>query len=109
MKYRLFEPEEFDDLYAIEELCFQPPHRFARSYMRQLVGGPDTATWVAEEDGQLAGFAIVEWSQQVVGIGAYIQTIEVLPLQRGRGTGGELMRRLEGSAFAEGAVEIWLH
>lgn len=109
MKYRLFESEDFDDLFAIEEVCFQPPHRFARSYMRQLVEWPDTATWVAEEDGQLAGFAIVEWSQQVGGLAAYIQTIEVLPQQRGRGAGAELMRRLEGSANAEGAAEIWLH
>jgi ribosomal-protein-alanine N-acetyltransferase len=109
MRYRLFEPEDFDDLYAIEEVCFRPPHRFARSYMRQLVEWPDTATWVAEEDGQLAGFAIVEWSQQVGEVAAYIQTIEVLPQQRGQGAGGELMRRLEGSAYAEGAVEIGLH
>ena len=57
----------------------------------------------------MAGFAIVEWSPQVTGIVAYIATIEVLPEYRGLGIGAELLRRLEGSANAERAIEIWLH
>src|SRR6266568_2157014 len=109
MHYRLFSAEDFDDLYAIEEICFQPPYRFSRRYMRQLTAAPDAATWVAEENGHMAGFAIVEWVSQTAGIVAYIATIEVLPVLRGRGAGAELMRRVEGSANAEGAVEIWLH
>jgi len=109
MVYRLFDSEDFDDLYAIEEICFQPPLRFARRYMRQLVESPDGSTWIAEANGQMAGFAIVEWSEQTTGIYAYIATIEVLPEQRGKGAGAELLRRVEGSAHAEGAIEIWLH
>ena len=31
-------------------------------YMRQLVESADSATWIAEDDGQIAGFAIVEWA-----------------------------------------------
>ena len=31
MNYRLFEPDDFDELYAIEEMCFQPPLRFSRA------------------------------------------------------------------------------
>jgi [ribosomal protein S18]-alanine N-acetyltransferase len=109
MHYRLFESQDFDDLYAIEEVCFQPPHRFSRRYMRHLVQMSRTVTWVAEENFCLAGFAIVEWSTQVAGVVAYIATIEVLPQMRCHGIGTELMRRIEGSAHAEGAVEIWLH
>lgn len=110
MHYRLFEPEDFHDLYAIEEICFQPPQRFTRRYMRELIASPDTATWIAtESDGAMSGFAIVEWAQQISGIVAYIATIEVLPECRKQGTGAELLRRLEGSANAERAVMIWLH
>ena len=109
MHYRLFEPDDFADLYAIEEVCFQPPQRFSRRYMRYLVQHSRTATWVAEESFCLFGFAIVEWSKQVAGVVAYIATIEVLPEMRGRGVGSELLRRIEGSAHAEGAVDIWLH
>jgi ribosomal protein S18 acetylase RimI-like enzyme len=109
MHYRLFEPEDFDDLYAIEEICFEPPQRFTRRYMRHLVQLPNAATWVGVESFCLAGFAIVEWSSQDTGVSAYITTIEVLPERRALGIGSELLRRVEGSAHAEGAVEIRLH
>ena len=109
MNYRLFQPDDFHDLYAIEEICFQPPQRFTRRYMRQLLASSEAVTWIAEQDRTMAGFAIVEWSQQVTGIVAYIATIEVLPNYCGQGTGAELLRRLEGSANAERASEIWLH
>jgi ribosomal protein S18 acetylase RimI-like enzyme len=109
MNYRLFEPEDFDELYEIEEVCFQPPLRFSRRYMRQLIASPNAATWIAESNEHLSGFGIVDWSEQSVGVFAYIQTIEIAPHYRGHGIGSELMRRLEGSANAEGAVAIWLH
>lgn len=110
MYYRLFERDDFDDLFSIEEICFQPPERFSRRYMRELTNALDAATWIATEpSGSMAGFAIVEWVQQTSGTVAYIATIEVLPAFRGRGIGAELMRRLEGSANAERAILIWLH
>lgn len=109
MHYHLFEHSDFDDLYAIEEICFQPPHRFTRRYLRDLIASSESATWIAEEKGRIVGFAILEWTQQVKGVNAYIDTIEVLPEWRRHGVGAELLRRLEGSANAERAVAIWLH
>ena len=109
MHYRLFEPDDFDDLYGIEEVCFQSPQRFTRPYMRKLIGSADSATWIATEERKLAGFAIVEFIRHVRPTVAYIATIEVLPDRRSKGTGAELLRRLEGSANAEHATGIWLH
>ena len=60
MDYRLYVPEDFVSLYSIEEVCFQPPHRFSRAYMRQLIRQPNAATWIAEEDGRIHGFGLVE-------------------------------------------------
>ena len=79
--------------------------------MRQLIAPPDATTWIAEEDsGQLAGFGNCRVERAGHGgVFAYIQTIEIAPQCRGRGIGSELMRRLEGSANAKGAVAIWLH
>ena len=57
----------------------------------------------------MAGFAIAEWEQETDEAIAYIQTLEVAPQMRGAGVGGELLRRIEGSARKEGAAEIWLH
>jgi ribosomal-protein-alanine N-acetyltransferase len=109
VNYRLFRPEDFAALYAIEEVCFQPPHRFGRSYVRQLVWQANAAAWVAEDNGRLTGFGIMEWSDEPEGVVAYVQTLEVLPEARGQGVGRELLRRMEESARGAGAAVAWLH
>ncbi len=109
MIYRLYKAEDFEQLYAIEEVCFQPPFRFGRGYMRQLVNSSNAATWIAEENGRMAGFGIVEWTREAGGWVAYIQTLEVTPVRRGQGVGGVLLRRMEDSAHAAGARAMELH
>ncbi len=109
MVFRLYLPEDLPEIYAIEEICFRPPMRFSRRYVRRLVESADTVTWVAEEEGRMAGFAIEDFGRDEDGVFAYIQTIEVLPEMRGRGAGNELLRRLEASALERAAGAIWLH
>ena len=109
VEYRLFEPEDFTALYVIEEVCFQPPHRFSRAYMRQLIGQTDAATWIAEEHEKMVGFCLVEWTRKEDSVLAYVQTLEVLPESRGQGVGIELLRHVESSAHEAGARFIWLH
>lgn len=109
MLYRRYTPQDFDPLYALEEACFQPPLRFGRGYMHQLVSSSDSATWIAEEDGAMAAFGLVEWAVEAGPVVGYIQTLEVAPDKRGQGVGGELLRLVEGSACAAGAQLIWLH
>ena len=111
MLYRLYQPGDFAALYAVEEICFQPPFRFSRAYMRQLVESAASATWIAEEELELAGFAIVGWKKEPPSGAsiAYIETVEVAPQHRGLGIASELMRRVEDSARSAGAASIWLH
>src|SRR5579863_3756988 len=109
VQFRLYQDGDFARLYAIEEFCFQPPIRFGRGTMRPLVDSSVCATWIAEEDDAILGFAIVEWTREPDLITAYIPTLEVLPDQRRRGIGAELLRRVEASATAAGAGLIWLH
>jgi ribosomal-protein-alanine N-acetyltransferase len=113
MHYRLYNPTDFESLYAIEELCFKPPLRFPRAYMRRVIENPDSATWIAEkiteESAQMAGFAIVEWAGPASDRYAYIQTLEISPSHRRRGIARELLTRLEDSAQNAGALTIWLH
>ena len=109
MIYRLYHAGDFLSLYAIEEICFEPPFRFSRSTMRTLVSAAHSATWIAEEHVQMAGFAIVHWTREPDEITAYIQTIEVAPSQRNGGIARELLRRLEISATENGARAVWLH
>jgi ribosomal protein S18 acetylase RimI-like enzyme len=107
--YRAYKPEDFAQLYAVEEVCFQPPFRFSRGYMRQLVIDLDAATWIAEEEGRIAGFAIVDLGYEIDTVIAYLQTIEVMPLARGQGVGAGLLARCEESARMAGATRIRLH
>ena len=109
MLYRLFQPSDFAPLYAIEELCFEPPFRFSRALMRQLTQSSRNATWIAEENGAMDGFAIVDLDPADGASIAYIQTLEVTPAHRGQGIGSELLRRIESSARNVGAQSIWLH
>jgi ribosomal-protein-alanine N-acetyltransferase len=107
--YRSYKLEDFDRLYALEELCFEPLFRFSRRTMRLLVSRSNSATWIAEDAENMAGFAIVEWTEGRSGLTAYIQTIEVAPEARSRGVGSELLSRIENASFAAGAAVIWLH
>ena len=109
MLYRPYLPQDFDQLYALEQRCFEPPYRFSRRYMRHLVSRANAATWIAEKAGQIAGFAIVDWNQEPDEMTAYIQTIEVALEMRGCGVGRELLGRIESSARLAGAGKIWLH
>lgn len=109
MKYRPYADEDFDRLYALEEVCFEPPFRFSRGTMRTLVQRSHAATWMAEEKGAIAGFAIVEWTERKTGVTAYIQTIEVVPELRRHGVSRELLNRIEDSVRLVDADSIWLH
>ncbi len=109
MNYRIYKPTDFAQLYAVEELCFDPPFRFSRALMRRLIANSNSATWIAEENPELAGFAIVDWVTVPKGTIAYIQTIEVHPGSRRRGIAAELLNHAENPARAAGAAAIWLH
>lgn len=109
MQFRQYEPGDFAALYAIEEACFAPPLRFSRRYLGYLVDASDAATWVAQCDDRLAGFAVMEWAGQDEGFLAYLQTLEVAPAFQRRGVGRELLRLSEESARQAGALQIWLH
>jgi [ribosomal protein S18]-alanine N-acetyltransferase len=109
VRYRLFCPEDFAKLYAIEERCFEPVFRFSRPLMRELVSASESATWIAWKDESMAGFVIVSWAMNKSVLIAYIQTIEVTPEFRGQGIAEELLRYAENSACVAGAEWIWLH
>jgi ribosomal protein S18 acetylase RimI-like enzyme len=112
--FRLSQPKDFSQLYAIETECFPPSVRFPKSYMRKLLANRRAAVWVAVEDvgpaaGELAGFAIVDWRRGVGEALAYIETLEVAPKFRRQGIGRELLLRVIWSASNAGASSLWLH
>lgn len=109
-QFRLYKPGDFAALYALEERCFQPPQRFSRRYMRQLLDCRSGAAWIAlNEADKLVGFAIAEWADAGGELHAYIETLEVAAAQRRQGIGAELLHRCIASARAAGAGVLWLH
>ncbi len=106
---RLYVPSDLPALYAVEEVCFEPPLRFSRSLMRSLAEDPDCRTWLGILDGVRAGFAMVGVRGDGDPSAAYIWTLEVLPVFRRRGVARELLARLEESAQLAGRTAIELH
>jgi len=109
VNYRPYTSADFGEIYAVEEICFQPPLRFPRRYLRQLAESAQSITWIAEDNHKIAGFSIADFGRDEDGLFAYIQTIEVLPEMRGRGAGNELLLLIEASARAAGAKAVCLH
>lgn len=109
MHCRPYNPTDFAALYAIEERCFEPLLRFGRRMMQRLVVRRSAATWIAEHEGRMVGFAIVEWQQAIDGRAAYLQTLEVAPEARRTGAGSALLEACEQSASTACADRFWLH
>ena len=109
MIYRRYMADDFAALYSIEERCFESRFRFGKGYMQHLIGSGESATWIAEEDGQMVAFAIVGWGTNSRQGGGYLQTVEVLSDYRGRGVAAKLIALAETSARLANAQEMWLH
>ncbi|HEY1983905.1 MAG TPA: N-acetyltransferase [Terracidiphilus sp.] len=109
MQFRHYHPDDFAQIYAIEEVCFEPPLRFSRRYLRELLSRPRSVAWVAEEHGRIAAFAVVDLTPGPEEIVGYIETIEVLPVHRRKGIAAELLQLIQNSARAAQASLIWLH
>ena len=70
--------------------------------VRSVFGVDPTQWWVAEVDGEAAGFVLGDASRAADG-GGYVRTLGVLPAARGRGVGRHLLEVV----FAEQARRGW--
>jgi len=109
MQIRPYMDADFDALYELEERCFTYPIRFPRWYMRRLVGRKNGVVWIAEMEGQLAGFVVASWARRDGLFRAYIETIEVDERWRRHGLGRALLQQVEASSRAVGASMLGLH
>ncbi len=105
MEFRGYRLEDFEGLFALDELCFEPPFRFSRGAMRRFAEAKKARVVIAE-DGGLAGFCIVHVERGGVG---YVVTLDVAEVWRRRGLAGDLMCRVEGEASAAGCTQMLLH
>ena len=96
-------------MYALDVACFEKPFRFTRGAMRRFAEAKKARVVVAEEDGALVGFVILEVEENDEGRNGYVVTLDVEPAFRRRGIAGVLMREVERLARRDGFDAMVLH
>jgi ribosomal-protein-alanine N-acetyltransferase len=102
---REYAERDLEAMYALDVVCFEPVFRFSRRAMRRFAEARGATTVVAEAEGELVGFCIVQMEERV----GYVVTLDVAPAWRRRGLAGLLMAEAETRAVAAGALAIELH
>jgi ribosomal-protein-alanine N-acetyltransferase len=92
-------------MYALDLVCFEPVFRFSRRAMRRFAETAGAVTVVAEAEGDLAGFAIVQMEGQV----GYVVTLDVATAWRRQGLARRLMEETEARVRAAGGAAMELH
>lgn len=103
--FRDYQPADLDAMYALDVACFEPAFQFSRRAMRRFAEARGAITVLAEADGTLAGFCIVQMED---GSG-YVVTLDVAPPWRRKGLASRLMLEIESRARVAGATGMALH
>lgn len=110
MRLREYRREDLSSIFALDEVCFEPPFRFSASAMRQFAEARNALTVVAETNGgEIAGFCVAHVERVHGGQVAYIVTLDVAPLHRRHGLARQMMERIEDQARGAGCESMALH
>ncbi len=101
---RPFAPEDFETLYAIDQVCYPAGIAYSKRTLRWFLRLPGANCLVAEEEGQIAGFLLAEHA----GGRAHLITIDVLERYRRRGVGTALLQAIEQKLAARGVRHVEL-
>jgi ribosomal-protein-alanine N-acetyltransferase len=101
---RSFAPEDFETLYEIDQLCYEPAIAYSRRELRNYLSFPGADCVVAKAGAEIAGF-IVTASADAWG---YIVTIDVLEAYRRQRLGTLLLVRAERRLAAKGVRQVAL-
>jgi [ribosomal protein S18]-alanine N-acetyltransferase len=106
---RDYRPGDVPAMFALDLVCFDPVFRFSERAMRRFAEAPGALTALAECDGELAGFAIVQIERHAERVTGYVVTLDVAPAHRGQGLARCLMSEMERKSMAAGAKAMELH
>ncbi len=101
---RVYRPEDFEQLYEIDQACYPPGVAYSRRTLRRFLGLRGADCVVAEGDKKILGFIVSHRR----GPEAHIITIDVLEPHRRRGFGSALLHEAESCLAARGVGTVSL-
>jgi ribosomal-protein-alanine N-acetyltransferase len=102
---REYRTGDWQAMYALDLVCFEPPFRFSRRAMRGFAEAQGAISVLAEAAGNLAGFCIVQMEEQV----GYVVTLDVAAAWRRRGLARRLIAEAETKMRAAGGTAMAIH
>jgi [ribosomal protein S18]-alanine N-acetyltransferase len=96
MIIRPFQASDLPTLSEIDRRCFSPGIAYSKEELESFISHRSSSTWVAEADGEIAGFLVASRQPPRVG---HIITIDVDDAWRRRGVGSSLMDAAEAWAL----------
>lgn len=101
---RTYIPTDFENLYEIDQQCYEPAIAYSRPELREYLRLPGGDCVVAEAAGKIAGFLMTAHERRV----GYIVTVDVLPPYRRQGVATLMLAESERRLSAGGARVIEL-
>jgi ribosomal-protein-alanine N-acetyltransferase len=102
---REYRSGDWEAMYALDLICFEPPFRFSRRTMRGFAEAPNATALLVEDQGKLVAFCVTHVEQ---GVG-YVVTLDVVPEWRRKGLAARLMAESEARARSAGTASMALH
>lgn len=104
LRLRPYQPDDFEELYTIDQACYPPGIAYSKRTLRLFLRLPGAKCLVAEAAGRIAGFILAEHE----GERAHLITIDVLAAERRRRVGTALLLAIEQAVAARGARQVTL-
>jgi ribosomal-protein-alanine N-acetyltransferase len=104
LRLRAYEPQDFEQLYALDHLCFPPGIAYSKWMLRHFLKMPSANCIVATDDEEIPGFVITEEAGPL----GHILTLDVAESYRRRGLGTQLLQRSEAELLERGVTEMVL-
>lgn len=101
---RTFTNVDFESLYQVDQLCYDPEIAYSRRELRNYLRFPGADCVVAEIAAKIVGFCISAMRDT----GGYIVTIDVLSEHRRSGVGAALLAEVENRMARSGVREVRL-
>jgi ribosomal-protein-alanine N-acetyltransferase len=109
LRIRPYREEDFEAVYRLDEVCFEPEFRFSRASMRRFLTSRRARVVVAEIAERLIGVSLVHVESAGDTALGYVVTLDVDPGSRRMGVARALLLASEAQACAEDCRAMVLH